>query len=73
MLYQDLADRLQSLIREQVYPAGTALPGVRRLSEQHSVNVSTAVNACQELERRGLLEAKPRSGFFAPQAASYYG
>lgn len=68
MLYQDLADRLQGLIREQVYPAGTALPGVRRLSEQHSVSVSTAVNACQELERRGLLEAKPRSGFFVLKA-----
>lgn len=67
MLYQDLADRLQGLIRQQVYPVGTALPGVRRLSEQHSVSVSTAVNACQELERRGLLEAKPRSGFFVLQ------
>ena len=68
MLYQDLADRLQGLIRQQVYPVGTSLPGVRRLSEQHSVSVSTAVNACQELERRGLLEAKPRSGFFVLQA-----
>lgn len=67
MLYLDLADRLQGLIRQQVYAVGTALPGVRRLSEQHSVSVSTAVNACQELERRGLLEAKPRSGFFVLQ------
>ncbi len=67
MLYQDLADRLQGLIKEQVYPIGSALPGVRRLSEQHGVSVSTAVNACQELERRGLLEAKPRSGFFVLQ------
>ena len=67
MLYQDLADRLQGLIKEQIYPIGSALPGVRRLSEQHGVSVSTAVNACQELERRGLLEAKPRSGFFVLQ------
>jgi len=67
MLYQDLADRLQGLIKTQVYPIGSALPGVRRLSEQHGVSVSTAVNACQELERRGMLEAKPRSGFFVLQ------
>lgn len=31
------------LIRDQIYPVGSALPGVRRLSEQHGVSVSTAV------------------------------
>ncbi|MES3008738.1 MAG: PLP-dependent aminotransferase family protein [Pseudomonadota bacterium] len=67
MIYQQLADRLQSLIRDQIYPVGSALPGVRRLSEQHGVSVSTAVNACQELERRGMLEARPRSGYFVRQ------
>lgn len=64
MLYQDLANRLQALIADEVYRPGTALPGVRRLSQQHQVSVSTAVNACRELERRGLLEARPRSGYF---------
>lgn len=70
MLYRELANRLQALISDEVYRPGTALPGVRRLSAQHKVSVSTAVNACQELERRGLLEARPRSGYFVrpPQA-----
>lgn len=72
MLYRELASRLQRLIEDQVYPPGTALPGVRRLSQQHGVSVSTIVNACQELERLGLLEARPRSGFFVrtPPASS---
>ena len=67
MLYQQLADRLQTQIRDRLYPVGSALPGVRRLSEQHGVSVSTAVHACQELERRGVLEARPRSGYFVRQ------
>ncbi|MCP8899090.1 PLP-dependent aminotransferase family protein [Gilvimarinus xylanilyticus] len=70
MLYRELANRLQTLIDDEVYPPGVALPGVRKLSQQHKVSVSTAVNACQELERRGLLQAKPRSGYFVCQAAT---
>ncbi len=68
MIYQQLAERLHTLIRDEVYPVGSALPGVRRLSAQHGVSVSTAVNACQELEKRGVLEARPRSGFYVRQA-----
>lgn len=67
MLYLTLADRLQNLIDNNTYPVGTALPGVRRLAQQHKVSVSSAVNACQELERRGLLEARPRSGYYVLQ------
>lgn len=66
-LYQSLADRLQTLIRDQVYPVGSRLPGVRVLAEQQQVSVSTAVNACRELEQRGVLEARPRSGYYVRQ------
>jgi DNA-binding transcriptional MocR family regulator len=67
MIYLELADRLQTLIRDQVFTPGSRLPGVRQLSEQNRVSVSTAVNACRELERRGVLEARPRSGYFVQQ------
>ena len=66
-LYQSLADRLQGLISDQVYPVGSRLPGVRVLAEQQQVSVSTAVNACRELEQRGLLEARPRPGYYVRQ------
>ena len=62
--YEQLADQLETLIRDQVYPVGGRLPGVRKLGEQHGVSVATVVSACRELEQRGLLEARPRSGFF---------
>ncbi|GAA5110068.1 PLP-dependent aminotransferase family protein [Alloalcanivorax gelatiniphagus] len=62
--YEQLADQLETLIRDQVYPVGGRLPGVRKLGEQHGVSVATVVSACRELEQRGVLEARPRSGFF---------
>ncbi len=68
-LYHSLADRLQGLIRDQVYPVGSRLPGVRVLAQQQQVSVSTAVNACRELEQRGVLEARPRSGYYVRQPA----
>lgn len=67
MLYQQLADRLQGLIHDNVFEVGSRLPGVRQLSNQHEVSVSTAVSACRELEQRGLLEARPRAGYFVRQ------
>ncbi len=63
-LYQQLADQLQRLIDDRVYPVGTRLPGVRAFSQQHDVSVATAVSAYRELEQRGLLQARPRSGYF---------
>ena len=43
--YEQLADQLQTLIRDQVYPVGSRLPGVRKLGEQHGVSVATVVSA----------------------------
>ncbi|ARB46474.1 PLP-dependent aminotransferase family protein [Alloalcanivorax xenomutans] len=63
-LYHQLADQLQALIEKRVYDVGQRLPGVRRLSHQHNVSVATAVSACRELEQRGVLEARPRSGYY---------
>lgn len=70
MLYRDLADTLLQQIDRGVYPVGTSLPGLRRLSRQHRVSVSTAVSACRELERLGRVQARSRSGYYvlAPPA-----
>ena len=44
--------------------AGDRIPSVRRASAQHGVSVPTAVQAYISLENRGLIEARPKSGFF---------
>ncbi|MDO3722766.1 PLP-dependent aminotransferase family protein [Marinobacter sp. chi1] len=64
MLYNHVADQLQTLIHEGVYREGERLPGVRVLSRQFSVSVSTILQAHQTLEGRGYLEARERSGYF---------
>ncbi|MFP3979227.1 PLP-dependent aminotransferase family protein [Marinobacter sp. KMM 10035] len=63
-LYNQVADRLQSLIQDGVYRDGDRLPGVRVLSKQYEVSISTVLQAHQTLEARGYLQARERSGFF---------
>lgn len=64
ILYHQVADQLQALIRDGVYRDGERLPGVRLLGRQFGVSVSTILQAHQTLEARGLLQARERSGYF---------
>lgn len=63
-LYHNIASKISALIDADVYPAGSRLPGVRRLSQQFGVSVSTIVQAQRQLEGRGMISARPRSGYY---------
>jgi DNA-binding transcriptional MocR family regulator len=63
-LYEDLAGRLASMIRQGTYRAGDRLPSVRHLSKQQAVSISTVLQAYYLLEDRGLIEARPQSGYY---------
>ncbi len=63
-LYEKLADDIEKLIRQGVYRHGERLPSVRQTSQQHRISVSTAIHAYLLLESRGLLTARPQSGYF---------
>jgi len=65
LLYQQLAADIEKLIREGVFRDGERLPGVRALSRQFRVSVSTVLQAHQLLEARGLVCARERSGYYA--------
>ena len=69
ILYNQVAARIQALIREGVYREGDRLPGVRVLSRQFGVSVSTILQAHQTLEARGYLQARERSGYFVRRPA----
>lgn len=71
-LYSRIADQLQKCITQGAYRAGDRLPGVRVLSRQFGVSISTILQSHQLLEARGYLEARPRSGYFVriPRARS---
>jgi len=62
--YEKLADDVAGLIAGGVLRAGERLPSVRQLAQERRVSVSTAVQAFRQLEQRGLVEARPQSGFF---------
>src|SRR3954469_16727547 len=70
-LYEQVAGEIEKLIRAGALRSGERIPSVRRASSQHGVSVTTAVQAYLELENRGLIEARPKSGFFVrPQLRS---
>ena len=63
-LYQDLASRTAKLIAEGVLRAGDRLPSVRQACRTHEVSPVTVTQAYYLLESRGLIEARPKSGYF---------
>jgi DNA-binding transcriptional MocR family regulator len=62
--YETLADEFAGLIDRRVLGPGDRLPSVRKLSQEKRLSVSTVLQALRTLEDRGLVEARPQSGFF---------
>jgi len=63
-LYLAVAADVAQLIHSGVLKAQERVPSVRRLARQRSVSITTAVASLRELEQRGLIEARPKSGYF---------
>ncbi|WP_144638622.1 PLP-dependent aminotransferase family protein [Bordetella genomosp. 13] len=64
LLYLRVAAHYRRAIDTGVLAPGDRLPSVRSLMQSHHVSLSTAVQACRRLEEEGLVEARPRSGYF---------
>jgi DNA-binding transcriptional MocR family regulator len=64
ILYEQVAGKITALIEAGVLRPGDRIPPVRRAMEQHGVSLSTVVQAYLLLENQGLIEARPRSGYF---------
>lgn len=63
--YEKLASELAALIGRGVIAHGERLPSLRRLAQERRLSISTVVQAFRQLEDRGLVEARPQSGYFA--------
>lgn len=66
--YEKLASDLAGMIAGGMLRHGDRLPSVRRLSQERRLSVSTVVQALRQLEDRGLVEARPQSGYFVRRA-----
>ncbi|MGH7740846.1 MAG: PLP-dependent aminotransferase family protein, partial [Candidatus Eiseniibacteriota bacterium] len=63
-LYARIAAGVSAQVRRGALKPGDRAPSLRRVSRQHRVSLSTAIQAYRWLERQGQLEARPKSGFF---------
>jgi DNA-binding transcriptional MocR family regulator len=72
-LYQRIAGQIEQAVASGALRVGAKLPSVRDVSRQHAVSMTTALQALRHLENRGLVRARPKSGYFvtprAPAAA----
>ncbi len=71
--YITLANDLEARIQDQTYEENERLPSVRALREKTGLSVSTICRALEELERRGRVEARPRSGYYVLVTESVFG
>jgi DNA-binding transcriptional MocR family regulator len=67
--YQELARIVSGLVEGGTLRPGMRAPSVRRIAAQHAVSISTVLQAYRLLEDRGVLEAKPKSGFYVTNGA----
>lgn len=64
LLYDQIAGQIVQLIDGGTLRAGERVPSVRSMSRQQRVSVSTVLQAYRLLENRGVIEARPQSGYF---------
>lgn len=63
-LYLQVAEGLEKMIGEETLKIGDKLPSVRMLSEEYGISMGTAFQAYYHLEGKGLIEARPKSGYY---------
>lgn len=63
-LYMQVADGLEKMIDGDVLKIGDKLPSVRVLSDEYGISMGTAFQAYYHLEGKGLIESRPKSGYY---------
>lgn len=63
-LYQAVERHVLDMIESGSLGLGDRLPSLRILSSKTGLSLSTVNQAYRELERKGVIESRPRSGFF---------
>src|SRR6476660_2220253 len=63
-LYLQVADGIEKMIAEEILKIGDKLPSVRVLSEEYGISMGTAFQAYYHLEGKGLVESRPKSGYY---------
>jgi DNA-binding transcriptional MocR family regulator len=62
--YEELASMITGLVDSGTLLAGQRAPSLREISKRRGIGLSTALQAYRLLEDRGILEARPQSGYY---------
>ena len=68
--YQAVEKQITDMIETGALGLGDKLPSLRRMHRDLGLSVSTVHQAYVELERKGVIESRPRSGFFVRRRAT---
>ncbi|MEW6487463.1 MAG: PLP-dependent aminotransferase family protein [Thermodesulfobacteriota bacterium] len=63
-LYEAVAEKVSRLVEAGTFRPGQRIPSVRGLGRQLGVSLSTVLEAYALLEDRGIVEARPQSGYY---------
>lgn len=64
ILYQKIASRLESQIKNGTLKTGARMPSLRLLHQEYGVSMTTTIQAYLELESKGLIVSRPQSGYY---------
>src|SRR5215468_9390317 len=67
--YEETAQFITDLVDSGTLIPGSRVPSLREITRQRRVSLSTALQAYRTLEDRGVLQARPQSGFYVAKGA----
>src|SRR5438445_9114525 len=67
--YEATARFITDLVDNGTLIPGARVPSLRQITKQRGVSLSTALQAYRTLEDRGILQARPQSGFYVAKGA----
>ncbi len=67
-LYEQVERQIRDLIDTGLLKPGERTPSLRRMSKQAGVSIATVMQAYFSLERKGYVEARPKSGFYVKKS-----
>jgi DNA-binding transcriptional MocR family regulator len=67
--YEETARFITDLVDGGTLVPGARVPSLRQITRQRGVSLSTALQAYRALEDRGVLQARPQSGFYVAKGA----
>ena len=69
LLYLQMVSRVAQMVASGALQTGQRLPSVRESAVQNGVSVATVVQAFRHLEEHGVLQPRPKSGYFVTPAS----